>query len=515
MSGGPEYPPDVILWALMRAGSITHAAAVAGLVAAVVACSGKDKSAPNFCSNKNACNSGPSSGAGGDTGAGGAGGAAPGVTEWAKAIGDAEDQHASRIALDSKGNVIVTGYFAGALVLDAKKVITTSNPKDLFVAALDAKTHDGLWGFALGDTSAEPINSDVSSVAVAVSTKDEVFVAAEVAKEADFPNAAPIAVAKASAVIAKLSPTTGEAEWAKQPVELASATSVGDLAVDGNGGLAMVGNYSASAKDWGIYVARLDSSGTVLWVHNFMHGTGGAISGDLGNAVTFTTSGDVVAVGDFVDTIVDPATMATSKSSGQGDAFIARLDGMSGAVKWTHAFGGPSNDRATAVAALPMDGVAVAGSFVGSGINIGNGPLIAKHSASADMWVAGYDAMGTYLWQEIELSDGNQVPRQMRFGADNRLALIGDFTLEVNFGTDVKNANGGVFVAKLDPAVAMNKPRWAVQFGDQPTEYARGIATGAKGESAITCDLGGSITSGKTTFKSQGKSDVFVALVGP
>jgi hypothetical protein len=70
---------------------------------------------------------------------------------WSKRFGNASEQGAGSVAVDSIGNVIVTGYFAGSVDLGGG-ALTSAGGDDIFVAKLD--TNGGhLWSERFGDAN--------------------------------------------------------------------------------------------------------------------------------------------------------------------------------------------------------------------------------------------------------------------------------------------------------------------------------------------------------------------------
>ena len=84
--------------------------------------------------------------------------AADGLNLWSKAFGDADIQAPSALALDATGNMLVSGRFAGTVDFgDGPK--TSAGGTDIFVAKLAANDGAPLWSKAFGDSKDQAASS--------------------------------------------------------------------------------------------------------------------------------------------------------------------------------------------------------------------------------------------------------------------------------------------------------------------------------------------------------------------
>ncbi|MBK8253905.1 MAG: hypothetical protein IPK82_14735 [Polyangiaceae bacterium] len=77
-----------------------------------------------------------------------------GTTAWAKRLGDAANQTANDLDVDSDGNVLVIGEFAGTIMLQT--TVTASNGTDLWVAKFNGSDGSIISQFVLDDKTAQP-----------------------------------------------------------------------------------------------------------------------------------------------------------------------------------------------------------------------------------------------------------------------------------------------------------------------------------------------------------------------
>ena len=241
---------------------------------------------------------------------------------WAVGAGDSGSDSAEGVAVDGQGNSHITGYYRETLQFSSSKKVTASKLSDIFVAKLDA-TGSCLWV-----TSAGGKQYDYGD-AIAVDSKGFSYITGTY---------------------------TGKASFGAK--ELTTSKVAADL-----------------------FVARLDSSGKILW---------GVRAGGVGietpYGIAAGSTGDSWITGRFQST----ATFGGSsvKSSGKMDIFIARLD-SSGGFKWAARAGGSTDDQGSAVALDSAGAARVVGCFRGSATF---GQIKVSSNGNKDLFVAKLDS---------------------------------------------------------------------------------------------------------------------------
>lgn len=97
---------------------------------------------------------------------------------WSKRFGDGEDQEAAGVAVDGAGDIVLTGFFEGAMDLGGG-AFATQGAKDVFVAKLSG-AGDAIWSRRAGDW-----NTQVGT-AVAVDGQGDVVLAGIFASAIEF-----------------------------------------------------------------------------------------------------------------------------------------------------------------------------------------------------------------------------------------------------------------------------------------------------------------------------------------
>lgn len=226
--------------------------------------------------------------------------------------------------------------------------------------------------------------------------------------------------------------SNGEHVWSKRFGGAGSARAQG-AAVDAKGTIWLVGSFTGaltfgettltSAGKSDVFLAHLDSKGTPLWAKQF-----GDADEQVGNAVGVDSEGNVVFSGVLsgsADFGGGPLT-----SAGAQDIFLAKLD-KDGNHLWSRRFGDATAQRALGMAVDGSEGLILTGSFNGQ-LDLGGGPLIS--AGGSDAFVARFNAEGQHAWSRRFGDSADQIGRSVAVDADHRVALIGDFSGQIETG---------------------------------------------------------------------------------
>ena len=255
---------------------------------------------------------------------------------------------------------------------------------------------------------------------------------------------------------------------------------------------------SAGAGD--IYVAKFNSSGSVLWADRM----GSASSkSDGGRGISLDSYGNVYVSGFFYSTSSFGGAQLTS--AGDRDGFVEKLD-PNGNVLWAKGFGGTGTDIQQGMAVDSSGNIFTTGTFQGTA-NFG-GP--SRTSAGGnDAFVVKLDGNGNTVW--VKGIGGITDDSGFSVGVDSGggVYAVGDFGLTVTLGGLTLTSRGGTdgFITKLDP---LGNFLWAQQVGGRGVDDATSIAVGVGGV-YVTGDFYGTVTLGGATLTSKGQNDVFIA----
>lgn len=345
---------------------------------------------------------------------------------WARNMGGSGTDMAYSNAVDRKGNVYVTGYYASGTadfnVGGNGGQISPIGLQDAFLAKYD---NDGrfLWAKSMGGSGND------QGYMVATDSAGNVFVAGHFASPVAYFN--PIGFGSLNAIggsqdvfLVKYD-ADGNYLWAKSmggsgmeyctgaSVDLAGnvyiagrfASTTADFNIGGTGG--QVNNTGTTGYD--AYVAKYDGSGNFQWVR---------VIGGSGNKdeqaynVGVDPQGNSYTVGWFSSTTTgfQPQGSSTGYNStgGSFDCYIVKYD-PSGVYQWTKTMGGTGDDYAYAVAADDVGNVYVTGGVTKNGatpprpdFNIGGtGGQTTDWLGDRDAYLAKYDVNGNFEWVKL------------------------------------------------------------------------------------------------------------------
>src|SRR5439155_11978506 len=180
-----------------------------------------------------------------------------GLAQWAKRFGSSNGDSISGVALDSVGNIIVTGSFigtvdfGGALMTSVPNPVLGSTVPDWFVAKY-SPAGSLLWVKGFGGSG-----SDVGN-AVAVDGSDNIFVVGALGSANVVFGSYTFSSSSGAIVLAKLSPQ-GAVTWAEQCGGTSTAKAI---AVDHSGNIVVTGTWNGgdlgggAVAGGGLFVAK-------------------------------------------------------------------------------------------------------------------------------------------------------------------------------------------------------------------------------------------------------------------
>jgi hypothetical protein len=426
-----------------------------------------------------------------------------GAALWAKGWGDGSKQQVTGIAVDAEGNLILVGYFSGTI--DFGGAPLTSAGLDVFVAKLDMDGNH-LWSKKFGDAAEQYANG------VAVDSEGNIFVVGEFKGTIDlgFPGLA--SSGDFDIFLVKLA-SMGSQLWVKRFGD-GAAQSGEAVAVDSADGVAITGSVDGTVNFGGgnlaplggadIFVARFDKTGVPL--HSSRHGDSSSAQSGLALA---TIGQDLVVAGSFLGTATFGGAPITS--AGGADLFVARF-GPSGAHVWSKGFGSTGDQFARAVGTDASSNILLTGSFYGS-LTFG-GSTFTSAGENDDMFVTKLDGAGAHVWSKQFGDTDAQIARGLDVDGGGNVVLTGGFGGELDFGGGALTSAGAadVFVARLDPSGTHLSSH---SFGSTLDQIGRAIAVDPEGDLVVTGDFEGTIDFGTGELPGAGDFDVFLAKFAP
>jgi hypothetical protein len=177
---------------------------------------------------------------------------------WSRRFGDPGDQIARDLVSDTAGNVILAGYFDGAVDFGGGS-LSSEGATDAFVAKLDANGAH-LWNRRFGDAG------KVDPMAVAVDGTGNVLLAGYFTGSVDFGGGPLACSGSPDAFLAKLDASGGHL-WSKG-IGGGGSQSADSVTVDAQGRVLLAGSFQGSmpfggstltsAGAWDAFVAKLE-----------------------------------------------------------------------------------------------------------------------------------------------------------------------------------------------------------------------------------------------------------------
>lgn len=307
---------------------------------------------------------------------------AAGEHVWSRSAGDKFKDHGHGIAVDSAGNVIVTGYFSGVVNLGGG-TFEGQGRADIFLVkyGTDGKHQ---WSFAYGD------KDDDLGRAVAVDWRGDVYLLGEYNGELDLGGGALKSVGNSDVLVAKFD-AAGAHQWSRSFGHAFNDFGVG-IAADRDGGVAIAGSFE-TAIDFGggelkgagkkdAFLVKLDGKGGHVWSKALA-----ARDNDIGGAVAIDPFGNVAFAGWYWFDL--DAGGGALKSAGKDDVVVAKYS-ASGEHLWSKRFGGAETDFGRGLAFDGDGNLVLVGTFR-KAVDFGGGELAWRDSGTVprgDAYVA-------------------------------------------------------------------------------------------------------------------------------
>ncbi|HAS46090.1 MAG TPA: hypothetical protein DCS93_36755 [Microscillaceae bacterium] len=458
--------------------------------------------------------------------------------EWVRQVGGTNSDEANSMAIDSDGNVYVTGYFYNSSDFDlgtSTAILNSDNvSSDIFIAKY-SNQGEYIWAYRIGGTARDEAYS------ITIDTDNNIYITGFFEGTVDFDpgNGTSQLTSREGSpdiFVAKYN-SNGEHQWAF-PIGGTGVDRGYDITVDDLNNIYITGAFQSADVDFNpayemsfltakgsydIFVVKYDQSATYQWAHNI----GKTNSTSKSYAISIDNLYNVYLTGSFDGKQVDfdPSdNLAHLSSQGFASAiFIAKYDSQ-GKYLWAHSIGGISGDHGYDIKVDGSGYIYVAGEFRSSGADFDPGPGISTLNieTGTSTFIAKYRQDGQYQWAGIiqNARTIRSISNCLATDSKGNVYITGRFenTVDFDFGSGVHNLTSkgqrDAFFAKYD---RNGVHQWAHSIGGTHEDRGTVIKVNKGNGDVYFAGLfeGGSIDfdlgSDTKNFTSNSTRDIFIA----
>ncbi len=355
---------------------------------------------------------------------------------WAVHAGGTGTVDGKSVAVDSQGNVYVTGYFTGTADFDPRPNDDwnlTATQADAFVWKLSS-VGAVVWAKKAGGSGFDSASS------LAIDSAGDVYVTGQFIGTAEF-------------------------NFGGVPSPLISDGAAAD-----------------------VFLWKLDSAGVIRVIRQY-----GGPENDVGADIAIDAAGSVYLTGYFTGTVDFHPTGAAvnlTSNSAAGDVFVLKLSNF--VTEWAKRAGGSSYDAGASIDVDSAGNVYVTGNFQGPADFTSNGTSVNLSSVLRDdVFVWKLDSDGDGVWAKSVGSTGTDVGRSVTVDSLGNVYVTGYFAGTADFDPDGSSVD-------LMPAGAVDVFVWKLSLAGALVWARQSRATtGADGFSIVGDSLGNVYVSGE------------------
>ena len=302
---------------------------------------------------------------------------------WVKSINGQATDFAVKLLIDKNNDVYVSGGFSSPTLTIGTTTLTNSGSYSFFTAKYNS-SGQVIW-------AKNNLNSNLNASIIAIDDNLNSYSIIATASVATLEKRN----VSESLIWSKTITTTGSISSPQVHYVFVNETGVyltgGFFGSSLTIGTSTILN-SASANSDDMFVAKLDTSGNVLWLKNGLN-----TSGDNGTVVQVDNNGNVYVLGMFSTGITFDSFTLTS--NGDYDLFLVKYN-SSGQVIWAKNAGGIFEDWVVDLAIDASGGTYVIGGFDSPSFTFANTTYnnLGVWFSYADVFVLKYDAQGNEAW---------------------------------------------------------------------------------------------------------------------
>lgn len=315
-----------------------------------------------------------------------------GVIQWVYAAGGTGRDRGRKIALDSSGNIYVTGYYWSTVDFGGGNVTSNGN-WDAFLLKLNSSgTFQWVksYGYNYNDLGRD----------VAIDSNDNIYMLGNYRYTVDFGGGDEINNNNSDIFLVKFN-SSGVFQW----VYTAGASESDDsraLALDSNDNLYITGSFRDTVNFGGgnitaanlddLFILKLNSSGAYQNIY-----TSNIFTTQKGKGLAVDSSGNIYATGTFSGTVDFGGGNITSSGN---DIYLLKLN-SSFAFQWVKRFAvdnGSTGQALGLAVTVDEDGNVYSVGQIGGSVDFGGGTI--NFGSQDDAYIVKYDSSGSFQWSK-------------------------------------------------------------------------------------------------------------------
>ena len=369
-------------------------------------------------------------------------------TKFEKQWGTSGGDYGEAVAIDSYGNVYITGHTLGDL--DGN---INAGDSDIFLTKFSnegTKLWTKQWGTAYMDIS----------YSISIDNSDNIYVTGYTYGDLYGTNSGTTDV-----FLTKLS-GDGNILWAKQ-----WGTSGGDsgesVIIDSNGNIYVAGytfgdlDGNTNAGYYDIFLTKFNSEGTKLWTKQL-----GTVESDYGRSAITDSNGNIYVTG------YTHGNLDGNINAGEADIFIIKFD-SEGTKLWTRQWGTDSIDISLSISIDSNDKIYVTGKT--------NGVLGDSNAGDYDVFLAKFNSEGSKLWTRQWGTDSGDFSYSVAVNNSGNIFVTG-----CTLGNLDGNTNAGSYDIFLTKFSSEGTKLWTEQNGTTEEDHSKAVAVDNYGTIYIT-----------------------------
>jgi hypothetical protein len=315
-----------------------------------------------------------------------------GVVQWVYAAGGTGRDRGRKIALDSSGNIYVTGYYWSTVDFGGGNVTSNGN-WDAFLLKLDS-SGTFQWVKSYG-SNYNDLGRDV-----AIDSNDNIYMLGNYRYTVDFGGGDEINNNNSDIFLVKFN-SSGVFQW----VYTAGASESDDsraLALDSNDNLYITGSFRDTVNFGGgnitaanlddLFILKLNSSGAYQNIY-----TSNIFTTQKGKGLAVDSSGNIYATGTFSGTVDFGGGNITSSGN---DIYLLKLN-SSFAFQWVKRFAvdnGSTGQALGLAVTVDEDGNVYSVGQIGGSVDLGGGTQ--NFGGQNDAYIVKHDSSGSFQWSK-------------------------------------------------------------------------------------------------------------------